>query len=514
MKKILFLLLTITTIFFISCGDEATKEKETEKTCNPTCETYQKCENEKCELKEGMCESSTDCTDALKPVCEKHECIAETITPECTVNTDCKDKEKPVCKNEVCVAETTTPECTIDADCKDDTKPVCKNEICVPKENTSGCVGLSFDNIVLDDVDTEYGFTTYAEYLDGGDYNISIGFYNNPATPGTYSLGTGINRNFATCDQCVLVYDTQGSEERIFFQERGEIVITRGSSAIGELKGEVISAKLIEVDIDNIDFVSTPVENPGCIEIETGKTWAWDNACTTGEQKCNTQNNIETCNADGTWTITNCVDQLKECTDTSGVFTCEIPSTEVICTANKMACNGDNVSKCNEQGTAWDVVTDCVTDGKVCDSEGLICQTTVTCTEDDDIGNAPLTATLVDTFPYTGNEAYACKDLDDWYKFELAEGDVVDVVVNFDHIDGDIDLLFHRGIPDVIGDTYDQSVISQSGSSDENSNQESITIIPVIEGQAGTYYLQVISTYITSAQLGNDYQIIINKTHP
>ena len=135
MKKFLFLIIAISAIFLISCGDS----ESTDKTCDPACSSWETCNNEqKCELSPEMCNEDNDCKDVTgKPKCnlETHKCIADEA-PECTINDDCKDLAKPVCDNGTCV-EDSTPECTINDDCKDLAKPVCDNGTCV--EDSTQC---------------------------------------------------------------------------------------------------------------------------------------------------------------------------------------------------------------------------------------------------------------------------------------------------------------------------------------------------------------------------------------
>ncbi len=141
MKKFLFLIIAISAIFLISCGDS----ENTDKTCTPACNSWETCSSEqKCELSPGMCNENKDCNDVTsKPKCnlETHECIANN-TPECTINNDCKDSTKPICDNGICV-EDNTPECTEnDLRCSSDKKEIEKCDSNGEWKYDLSCTGL------------------------------------------------------------------------------------------------------------------------------------------------------------------------------------------------------------------------------------------------------------------------------------------------------------------------------------------------------------------------------------
>ena len=395
-----FLFLTVFIVLFISCNEETT----TYKSCDPKCEEWETCNNNNglCELNDSKCRDNDDCKDnSEKTVCDltKHICVLEEEL-ECTVNEDCKDDAKPVCKDNVCIAEV-APECTVNEDCKDDTKPVCKNNVCIAEE-VKTCIGLSFD--------IKQG-STYSHFYEAltGNYFLSVGFHAETLV-GDYELNSvGLNDNLKTCEQCVLIHqlDDNDETEKVFFQSEGMLHIEKGEATSGESIGNITNIKLIEVTIGE-QYLSTPVENGDCIEIETNATWNWDtmptcelNAtrcsddkteiekctdsenniwasidecdvnkecklngdtpvcelkdgfCEIGTQRCNDNHHIETCSADGvTWDITDCT-LPSICTENSNVFTCETNNKTIldIRTAENDLAEGENGSIYTTTGT-------------------------------------------------------------------------------------------------------------------------------------------------------------------
>lgn len=153
-----------------------------------------------------------------------------------------------------------------------------------PSDTDPECTGISFENLsVVAGYDQYEGPT--AEQI--GDPTLEdfvyVQFYKEDYSeitelvPGTYDLAQGLNGNYGTCLECVLLYeDWDGSGfAKTYFQQSGTLTITEIKSGTIESKGTV-SAKLVEVTIDSENFTSTPVEGGGCYEIEAG---AWDNIC-------------------------------------------------------------------------------------------------------------------------------------------------------------------------------------------------------------------------------------------
>lgn len=86
---------------------------------------------------------------------------------------------------------------------------------------------------------------------------------------GTFDLGAGKNANYATCDQCALLYvDGNGRGPRIFFQTAGSMVVDASSDIDnGPLKMGITGLHLVEVTLDQADATSTPVAGGACIDV-------------------------------------------------------------------------------------------------------------------------------------------------------------------------------------------------------------------------------------------------------
>jgi len=142
------------------------------------------------------------------------------------------------------------------------------------------CTGISFDNLALSTRFTGYEGTSTDQIGDPFVQDlIFVQFYKEDYSditeliPGTYNLAEGLNNNYGTCLECVLVYEDIDGDVKTYFQQSGTLTISEIRAGTIESKG-TITAKLVEVTIN--DFESTPVEGGGCYEIETA---AWDNIC-------------------------------------------------------------------------------------------------------------------------------------------------------------------------------------------------------------------------------------------
>ena len=104
---------------------------------------------------------------------------------------------------------------------------------------------------------------------------ISFEFYSPdsglPRT-GTFDLGSGVNANYATCEQCIIVYQDYidpATPTKTFFQTAGSITIDShtipGVTAAIGLSWE--SVTLAEVTIEPDTFVSTLVPDGACYTI-------------------------------------------------------------------------------------------------------------------------------------------------------------------------------------------------------------------------------------------------------
>lgn len=100
----LFLVLTSMLTLAISCGENNIAS------CNPKCQNWEKCENDKCILEENKCSNNNDCKDNLKCQIDTHECV-EDNKQECTNNeTKCQENTLLTCENNVWKSL----DCTID----------------------------------------------------------------------------------------------------------------------------------------------------------------------------------------------------------------------------------------------------------------------------------------------------------------------------------------------------------------------------------------------------------------
>jgi len=272
-NKIIILITMILSMFiFNSCAEDNKKEEAKVKTCETACESWQTCNKGNCELSEGFCENNESCKDDIdgKTECNtEHKCVAPTAKICEKGEKRCNGNNVETCSSDA--SEWIIESCNAPQQC-DATTFTCK------APELSNCTRLSFDNITLEEHSSQYGYLTYAETLENNSYSIQIGFYNNPVENNKiYDLGKGVNTDFSTCDQCIIIYDTRGNTQKDFFQVSGSIKMEAGSIASGKSKGEVMSAKLIEVTINESTFEVTPVKDGRCIEIEANKTWAWDN---------------------------------------------------------------------------------------------------------------------------------------------------------------------------------------------------------------------------------------------
>lgn len=150
---------------------------------------------------------------------------------------------------------------------------------------SSVCIGISLGELTV----ATAGYNgVLSENIGSADLEdiISFQFYipgkNTPPaelTVGSYDLGAGKNKNYATCSECVLGYldydPSTGTAAKRFFQESGTLEITEIKAGTLESKG-IVSAKLVEVTVDTSTFESTAVEGGACLEFEAA---AWNTIC-------------------------------------------------------------------------------------------------------------------------------------------------------------------------------------------------------------------------------------------
>ncbi len=103
--------------------------------------------------------------------------------------------------------------------------------------------------------------------LDGplDDFASAQFFLEGGGQAGTFELGEGINGNYATCRQCLLLYvDYDGaSEKKTFLADRGTLVL-HAPPADGGFEFELDNWRFVEVTIDPKNSVSTPVPDGDC----------------------------------------------------------------------------------------------------------------------------------------------------------------------------------------------------------------------------------------------------------
>ena len=91
-----------------------------------------------------------------------------------------------------------------------------------------------------------------------------------PAT-GTFDLGSGVDANYQTCEQCIVVYQdfTGGGTPKTLFQTGGSLTIDMNTvpGLNSELNLSWSNVSLAEVTIDPATFLSTPVPGGECYTI-------------------------------------------------------------------------------------------------------------------------------------------------------------------------------------------------------------------------------------------------------
>jgi hypothetical protein len=103
---------------------------------------------------------------------------------------------------------------------------------------------------------------------------ISIDFFDGATGP--FDLASmGVNDNYSTCHQCIrLIEDLDfdaGMVANVYFQSQGTIDIDPSSDVFGtSLSATLTGVRLVEVTIDPMTFVSTPVPDGACADIVDG----------------------------------------------------------------------------------------------------------------------------------------------------------------------------------------------------------------------------------------------------
>ncbi|MFT6158383.1 MAG: hypothetical protein ACJARS_000141, partial [bacterium] len=97
----------------------------------------------------------------------------------------------------------------------------------------------------------------------GGTGELQAQFYSTDT--GTFSLNTGLNANFETCEQCLLYFEDEGTT--VFFQSAGAINIVDNPQD-GDVAMTLAGVQLVESTFsDSTPPVSTPVPGGECLEI-------------------------------------------------------------------------------------------------------------------------------------------------------------------------------------------------------------------------------------------------------
>jgi hypothetical protein len=103
---------------------------------------------------------------------------------------------------------------------------------------------------------------------------INLEFYNAQAA-GSYTLGTGADADYATCDHCVIVgQDNNGTNiAAAFFASAGTMAVTTPDTGNGKSKGTLTGVTLVEVTLDQMTGASTPIPGGACLNLATT---SWD----------------------------------------------------------------------------------------------------------------------------------------------------------------------------------------------------------------------------------------------
>lgn len=132
---------------------------------------------------------------------------------------------------------------------------------CTTISPTGAIEGLEPGRLAIDVTALGLGTSTL-DYLQFEFYEVATGSFN---------LGTGDNTNYATCMQCVRLFEdaTETDVGRQYFQSKGTINVGAGSNVGGDpptLSITLTDVELVEVTIDG-SFNSTKVPSGKCLKI-------------------------------------------------------------------------------------------------------------------------------------------------------------------------------------------------------------------------------------------------------
>lgn len=134
-----------------------------------------------------------------------------------------------------------------------------------------GCVEITLDAFVRDDPGVY--LAPLATALGGAAIDVAgLEFYDDAT--GNIMIGAGANNNYATCEQCLLVYEdvpASGPPARFYYPTGGSIAITPQSLPDTDgLVATLTDVTLVEVTIaPGPSFMSTPVPGGQCLHIAT-----------------------------------------------------------------------------------------------------------------------------------------------------------------------------------------------------------------------------------------------------
>ncbi len=287
------------------------------------------------------CESDEDC-GGLSPACDTstYTCVECTTNEHCpegklcnTAKTSCYDPECTVATENIdcggstpaCHPETRLcVECTSEVHCDENSTCNPATNLCEP---TDLCTGISLEKISQDSEKPNLYQSLYTPDTGakGGEGQaipdiLSIWFYGDGLSPGSYSLMDGGDANYATCSRCVLVVENLSGDtfSKTYFQQYGTLNIDYVDSNSGSI-GSLDELRLIEVSIDSSTVVSTPVPGGDCLHIQSA---AWN---TTAETACDAN---EDCSGDKALCKVDpgiCVECLTDddCTGNEGTDICD-----------------------------------------------------------------------------------------------------------------------------------------------------------------------------------------------
>jgi hypothetical protein len=109
------------------------------------------------------------------------------------------------------------------------------------------------------------------ETLDGNKLTYELEFYGGieDSLAGTFQLNAGMQANYATCAICLRVFEYDNSMPpalvKQFFQSGGSINLTEDPMVSQKLNASITDLQLVEVDVSDTDFTSTPVAGGQCL---------------------------------------------------------------------------------------------------------------------------------------------------------------------------------------------------------------------------------------------------------